>query len=387
MSLSNEKKAQLRAVLENINKKYSKEIVGDTPAVFIASEHPELTKVELQPTGIPEVDEMLEGGIPKGVVTNIHGSPWSGKSSFCLQIAGALTLEQKFVLWVNLEGTKLDTFKEFLEIDPNYLIELGPKLTGEQLINDIEDLLYDKSTKMPKGLLSMVIIDSINNLHPEAKEKAWLEGAEKIAQMGSRAKLMDDFLSRLYGKGMLRDGTIVMTVTQDRANIAGANMPMASKTVQSGGESLKYNAKVTLKLSRKIARDKSGQTNYIEVEKNSMTGCLGKAEYSIIYKQGRDNSKALLEKAKEFNYITPGDKKSTLLMILPGLGDIVIEPIKADKPKGIKGVTASTIALELIKENAEIQQCLKNTLAGNKPPLAVKNGFPYEPEVIEDELS
>ena len=41
-----------------------------------------LEKVE---TGIPGVDEMLGGGLPKGSVSIISGSPGVGKSSFAMQ--------------------------------------------------------------------------------------------------------------------------------------------------------------------------------------------------------------------------------------------------------------------------------------------------------------
>ena len=41
--------------------------------------------VELTKTGIPGVDEMIGGGIPRASVVIVSGSPGIGKSNFALQ--------------------------------------------------------------------------------------------------------------------------------------------------------------------------------------------------------------------------------------------------------------------------------------------------------------
>ncbi|MDD5148397.1 MAG: ATPase domain-containing protein, partial [Candidatus ainarchaeum sp.] len=43
--------------------------------------------VERIPTGIKGFDELIEGGLPKGSVTLVAGTPGTGKSIFCSQIA------------------------------------------------------------------------------------------------------------------------------------------------------------------------------------------------------------------------------------------------------------------------------------------------------------
>jgi KaiC/GvpD/RAD55 family RecA-like ATPase len=42
-------------------------------------------KIELTPTGIPGLDELLGGGLPKGRVISVFGGPGTGKTTFALQ--------------------------------------------------------------------------------------------------------------------------------------------------------------------------------------------------------------------------------------------------------------------------------------------------------------
>jgi RecA/RadA recombinase len=373
-------KEKLKQAITAINEAYKKSGLK-RDIVFLAGEHPERLKPEFISTGHEEWDIPLRGGIPKGGVTTIHGSPWSGKTAFALGVASTLLRQNKYVLYVNLEGIKLDAYSHIIGEEGSdlrhFLVEMGPGLTAEYTISDIEKLLYDRDTKQPAGIFDLIIIDSINNLHTEAKEKAWLEGPEKIPQMGSRAKLLDDFLTRLYGKGMMgENGTAIILIAQDRANIAGASMPMAAKTVISGGESIKFNAKLMLKVARKINAAKTGQDVTLTIEKNSMTGLLGEGVVSIIYKKGKDDTQALIDKAREFKYLIPGSSKTSNILILPGLGDLEISAVK--KTADTKAKTLKTVIEETVRNNPEIAECLRTVLAPKKPAEGVRQNYVYE---------
>lgn len=386
MNLTDVKK-KLSDLIHGINKRYKDQGI-DRDVIFVASENPERLKPKFISTGHPEWDAPLHGGIPLGGVTTVHGSPWAGKTAFALGVAASLLKEEKYVLYVNLEGIKLDAYDHIIgeEGSPmrDYLVEIGPAPIAEFLIADIENLLYDKLKRSTRKIFDLVIIDSINNLHTDAKEKAWQEGPDKIPQMGSRAKLLDDFLTRLYGKGMLGDNeTAMILIAQDRANIAGASMPMAPKTTMSGGESIKFNSKVTIKISRKPNSTKTGQEVTATIEKNSMTGHLGDGTISIIYGQGKDDTQSLIDKAKEFKYLIPGESKTSNILILPGLGDLVISSVKADKVTGAKAKSLAVMIAETIRGNPEIANCLRTILAPKKPAEGVLQGYPYVVEQDE----
>ncbi|NPE26663.1 AAA family ATPase [Methanococcoides sp. SA1] len=91
----------------------------------------EVFRVGREPTGIVKVDEMLEGGFPKGGVVGISGSPGVGKSIFSLHfiLEGARRGEKS--VYINLEEPRrnvdnmvkgFEFGKEFLEFEKKGLI-------------------------------------------------------------------------------------------------------------------------------------------------------------------------------------------------------------------------------------------------------------------------
>jgi RecA/RadA recombinase len=365
---------EINKVLDKINKEFHKGTKEEKPIAFIAADRPDLVTAEYYPTGITVLDEALGGGVPLGSVTTIHGTPFSGKTSLALTVAARLTKEQKYVIYLNLEGIKLDTFKLF-GIDMNYMVEISAMDFAEQNIDAVTQLMYDKETRTPKNLVSAIIIDSLNNLYTKVQvDNIEEDGFASNGQMARRAKLIDDFLTMIYGRGVLRDGLMILAITQDRANISGAGK--GAPTIMSCGESLKFNSKVTIKLSRKPQKARVngierviGHTVTFDISKNSIFGNVGKGEYSVIYGQGIDDSVALFDKAlsEDWGYIIKPDR-STYRFILP-IGDI-----------NVKGKDA---AINIIKAHPEVAQELRRLLMGAKPkPLPVSVGFDY---VFKDE--
>lgn len=59
--------------------------------------------IDVIPTGIPSLDEMLGGGLHRGSLTVIASRPGMGKTSFAMQLAGNITAAGKFVFFCSLE--------------------------------------------------------------------------------------------------------------------------------------------------------------------------------------------------------------------------------------------------------------------------------------------
>jgi len=53
-------------------------------------------------TGIPSADELLEGGLPIGAITEIVGPECSGRTSFALSFVGGITQAAKVCAWVDV---------------------------------------------------------------------------------------------------------------------------------------------------------------------------------------------------------------------------------------------------------------------------------------------
>lgn len=69
--------------------------------------------VEREPTGIPGLDDLIEGGLPKGSVTLVSGSPGTGKSIFSQHFihTGAVKFREK-CLYISLEQRVPDIYEQ-----------------------------------------------------------------------------------------------------------------------------------------------------------------------------------------------------------------------------------------------------------------------------------
>jgi len=69
-------------------------------------------KIELTPTGILGLDELLGGGIPKGRVVSVFGGPGTGKTTFALQfLYSGATLYDEPGIYVSMDETPQDIKK------------------------------------------------------------------------------------------------------------------------------------------------------------------------------------------------------------------------------------------------------------------------------------
>jgi hypothetical protein len=60
---------------------------------------------ETAPTGIPQVDAMLEGGLPVGAISEVTGPKSSGRTSMALSLLALQTQESRVCAWVDVEDT------------------------------------------------------------------------------------------------------------------------------------------------------------------------------------------------------------------------------------------------------------------------------------------
>ena len=67
-----------------------------------------VTPRELRPvesTGIPSVDEVLEGGLPLGAITEIVGPDCSGRTSFAFSFLSGMTQAGKVCAWIDVSNS------------------------------------------------------------------------------------------------------------------------------------------------------------------------------------------------------------------------------------------------------------------------------------------
>ncbi len=69
--------------------------------------------IEREPVGVPGLDELIQGGLPKGSTCLVSGSPGTGKSIFCLQFLyhGAKEYGQR-VMYISFEQPVRDLYEQ-----------------------------------------------------------------------------------------------------------------------------------------------------------------------------------------------------------------------------------------------------------------------------------
>ncbi|MEM3018552.1 MAG: ATPase domain-containing protein, partial [Candidatus Bathyarchaeia archaeon] len=72
-----------------------------------------MSKVERVPSGIPGLDDMLYGGIPKGRVVLVVGGPGTGKTIFCAQflVSGIMEHDEPG-LFISLDESRHHIIRE-----------------------------------------------------------------------------------------------------------------------------------------------------------------------------------------------------------------------------------------------------------------------------------
>jgi KaiC/GvpD/RAD55 family RecA-like ATPase len=113
-------------------------------------------------TGIKGFDELIEGGFPQGSVTLVAGTPGTGKSIFCAQIAHNNSIKGKKCLYLDLEQ-KPEQLK-------NQLTDFGLKQEKNdnlKIVNmDSSDvaLIKNISKEITKNKYDVIVLDSIESI-------------------------------------------------------------------------------------------------------------------------------------------------------------------------------------------------------------------------------
>lgn len=104
--------------------------------------------IDVIPTGIPSLDEMLGGGLRRGSLTVIASRPGMGKTSLALQLAGNLAAAGRHVLFSELEMTK------------EQIVKFARRQRGEL---PIRDTLYFDDTESVDATYIRRLLRSVGN--------------------------------------------------------------------------------------------------------------------------------------------------------------------------------------------------------------------------------
>ena len=187
-------------------------------------------------------------GIPLGPLVEFFGEEGSGKSSLAYRIVGFAQKLGHKVAWIDVERS----YKEALA-----------KLNG----CDIDKMLYSNmiNTKNPDSPIygenvfgfmikamkfgcKVIVLDSVANLIP----KALYEANDEQQFMGLLARMLSQNLGKLVGHAE-KHGCLVIFINQLRKNLSIGQY--GDPDTSPGGHSLKHNASLRLKITKKTGKD------------------------------------------------------------------------------------------------------------------------------------
>lgn len=185
-------------------------------------------------TGSSVLDDLLDGGLEKGVVTTVYGPAGSGKTNACLISMAAVAPGNK-VIFIDTEGGfSVDRLRQ---IDPRYqeykdnILIFKPTTFEEQkkVFTKLRELVNNRE-------IGMVVVDSIAMLY-----RLELGKSHDVYNTNKELGIQIAELTELARKNMI---PILLT------NQVYSNFEEADKVNMVGGDILKYGSKCLVELEK-----------------------------------------------------------------------------------------------------------------------------------------
>lgn len=229
-----DKKALLNKTLKELNSKFGKDSIkmGN-----------ELVEAEKQPFGIPELDDMLGGGLPYGRFSTIWGPPGSSKTSLAEYLVASAQRDGKSVFYIALEP-----------IDKERASKLGVDFESDSLhIADfpIAENSLDAIIKLSKEkVVDVIILDSIHSLSPKGEnEDKKGDKSVEADTMALLARKLSQFF-RMAVSPVAKGNVLVLLIGQTRTNIGFIAFEQLTT-----GNATKHYCKLILQVSRGAKAD------------------------------------------------------------------------------------------------------------------------------------
>lgn len=186
-------------------------------------------------TGVLFVDELLQGGYERDVITTLYGPSSSGKTNLCLLAAAAMARQRKTVLVIDTEGGI--AIERLKQIAPDYqqLLErlnfFTPTTFEEQCVavDSVKNALSEET--------GLIIVDTISMLY-----RLVLGQTDQIADVNSALGKQIATLTEITRKKHIP----VLLVSQVYADFDNReNIKMV------GGDILKYGSKCLIELRKR----------------------------------------------------------------------------------------------------------------------------------------
>jgi recombination protein RecA len=280
--VSLEGKNKLEDAMERLNKTYGKGSV-------LALDSKTTGEYDIISTGSIGFDNITlgVGGFVKGKLYELMGWEGTGKSTICGHVAAECQKKGGTVLYIDGEHAVDRIYFQKLGVDTTKMLIAQPSC-GEEGFNIAMEMINT-------GDIDLVIIDSDSSLIP----KKMLDGDVGDSTIGRKALLNSNAYPKL--KGALSEHNVcVIVISQYREKIG---IMFGNPTTTQGGHALKYYSDVRVEVSRTLAKDGDvtyGNITKLKATKNKLSPPYRLSQFEIVYGEGIDKLKEMLELLNEF---------------------------------------------------------------------------------------
>jgi recombination protein RecA len=274
-------------IVADLNKKYGNGSVMDL------SKPENIKPVERINTGLPSLDAILGGGLPKARIHELYGPESSGKTTLALHMLAKAQLDEpnKKTAFIDIENSFDPEYAKKLGIDLDKLIISQPN-SGEQALDIMEKLCQSKA-------VSIIVLDSVAQLVPNSVKEKEIDGTINIA---TTARLLSQTIPRI-SDAAAESGTTLLFINQIRMMIG---VMYGNPETVPGGRALRFatTCRIEVRGAKPEERyGKEGKPAKIKIIKNK-TGPPGRStELFLIFGEGFDELEDLLNTALTFGII------------------------------------------------------------------------------------
>lgn len=277
------------------------------------------------PTGIPEVDSALTGGLPMGRVIELYSPNNVGKTTLAIQINRQANSIGIPVFWFDVEGTNNRSHLEEMGVNMNMTSMYQPKDTDttSTAIENIADQMEKVMTRVHEaGIEAIFIWDSVG----ASMSKKTITGDYDDQQPGREAKAMTRALSKLTPLAGATNNMIIL-INQIRDKMGA--VAFGPQTDTPGGKALKHFATFRISLaktkSNKLGGEEFGHQVKLKLEKSKLGQPRVTAEGVILFgKYGFNEAVNLLASAAKNNIIkSPKGGAKRYSLPDPDTGEVV----------------------------------------------------------------
>ncbi len=290
---SSESKSKFQEAMDKLNKAYG---MGTVLALDSKTEG----KYDVISSGSIGFDWITlgVGGFVKGRLYELMGWEGTGKSTICGHVAAECQKQGRRVLYIDGEHAVDKNYFQALGVDTTKLLIAQPSC-GEEGFNIAMEMINT-------GEIDLVIIDSDSSLIP----KKVLDGEVGDSAIGKKAVLNSNAYPKLKTALSLHN-VCVIVISQYREKIG---IMFGNPTTTQGGHALKFYSDARIEVTKTGAKEgdvQYGNITKLKATKNKMCPPYRKCEFEIVYGQGIDRTKEMMELGNEFEVLKKWGKTIT----------------------------------------------------------------------------